>query len=134
MKNEHTTIPKTATRLGRETALKGRLRFTDSVSIRGRFEGEIDADGFLFVEDGADVRANIRVHSIVIGGIVHGNIVAEGRVEMLPGGRVFGNVKAAKIRIADGVVFEGKCEMVKNASNVDIFSQSLEELKTAAGR
>jgi cytoskeletal protein CcmA (bactofilin family) len=32
---------------------------------------------------------------------------------MLATGQVYGNIRTAKLNIADGVVFEGKCEMIK---------------------
>ncbi len=122
-------LPQTATRLGRETSLKGRLRFTDSVTISGRFEGQIDAEGFLYVEEGADVRADIKAGTIIIGGVVHGNVEATTRLEMLPTGKIYGNVRTSTLRIADGVVFEGKCEMIRNSDRVDIFSAPAGQLK-----
>ncbi len=48
---------------------------------------------------------------------------------MLPTGKIYGNVRTAKLRIADGVVFEGKCEMIRNSDRVDIFSTGAAQLK-----
>ena len=50
-------------------------------------------------------------------------------VEMLATSKIYGNVKSAKIRIADGVVFEGKCEMIRNVENFDVFSTVLKDLR-----
>lgn len=125
-------IEKTATKLGKKTSLRGTLRFSDSVMISGSFEGDIQATGFLYIDYGAVVRAGIRVRSIIIGGVVHGNVEATDTVEMLPSGQVYGNIRAAKLKIADGVVFEGKCEMIRNAESIDIFSAPVNELKKAA--
>ncbi len=126
--------PRTATRLGKNTELKGVLRFRDSLRVSGRFEGEIISDGFLFIEDGAEVKADIRVGSTIVAGVVRGNIHATDSLEMLPSGKIYGNVKAAKLRIADGVVFEGKCEMIKNANSVDIFAAPVHQLKSSVPR
>ena len=41
---------------------------------------------------------------------------------------MYGDVRTAKLKIADGVVFEGKCEMIKDQS-VDVFSAKTSELK-----
>ncbi len=123
------TTPRTITRLGRETTLKGKMKFKESVTISGRFEGEIDALGYLYIEDGADVRANVKAGTIIIGGVIHGNVEATERLEMLPSGKIYGNVRTAKLRIADGVVFEGKCEMIRNSDRVDIFSTGAAQLK-----
>ncbi|MEW5817145.1 MAG: polymer-forming cytoskeletal protein [Spirochaetota bacterium] len=124
-------IEKVCTTLGKETAFKGSMKFVKSLKIDGEFEGEIESKGFLYVEEGARVRANIKVGSIVIGGIIHGNIEAAEKLEMLSTGQVFGNVKTAKLRIADGVVFEGKCEMIKDPKNVNIFSAPVEKIKNS---
>jgi cytoskeletal protein CcmA (bactofilin family) len=78
------------------------------------------------------VKANIKVGSIVIGGVVHGNVEATERLEMLATGRVVGNIRTAKLNIADGVVFQGKCEMIRSPESVNIFSAPVEELKKAA--
>lgn len=119
-----------ATTLGRETNFSGSMRFTASLKIDGEFEGEIESSGFLYIEEGAEVRADIKVRSIVIGGVVHGNIIATEKLEMLATGQVFGNVTTSKLKIADGVVFEGKCEMIKDPDEVDIFSSSPNKIKS----
>jgi cytoskeletal protein CcmA (bactofilin family) len=120
---------KTESRLGSATVLKGTLKFSTSVRISGRFEGEIESTGFLYVEYGAEVRADIKAKSIVVGGVIHGNIEAYEKIEMLPSGKIYGNVRTAKLKIADGVIFEGKCEMIKRSDQVDVFAASIQQLK-----
>jgi cytoskeletal protein CcmA (bactofilin family) len=61
--------------------------------------------------------------------MVRGNIEAEGMVEMLETAKIYGNVRSAKLRIADGVVFEGRCEMIRKAESLDIFSAPVKELR-----
>lgn len=127
-------LPRIATRLGKRTSFNGRMRFTAPVKISGRFEGEIIAEGFLYIDEGAYVRADVTAGSIVIAGEVHGNVQAAQKVEMLATGKIYGNVRTAKLRIADGVVFEGKCEMLKNSESVDVFAAPVEQLKESAQR
>ena len=43
--------------------------------------------GFLYVEQGASITANIRVGSVVVGGTVKGNIEATEKLEMLSTGK-----------------------------------------------
>ncbi len=116
-------------KLGKDTILKGILKFDHSVRVQGKFEGSIESSGFLFIEEGAVVRAEIKANSIIIGGVVYGNIEAAEKVEMLSTGKIYGNVRTAKLKIADGVTFEGKCEMIKRSGQIDIFSLPLQELK-----
>jgi cytoskeletal protein CcmA (bactofilin family) len=129
---DHKGIEKISTTLGRETSFNGVMRFRDSLKIDGTFTGEIMSTGFLYIENGASVTANIRVGSVVIGGTVKGNVEATEKLEMLATGKVFGNIRTAKLKIADGVVFEGKCEMIKNPQGLNIFSGPVEQLKKAA--
>ncbi len=132
-KNEdHKGIERITTTLGRETDFNGVMRFKDSLKIDGSFSGEIVSTGFLYVEQGASITANIRVGSVVVGGTIKGNIEATEKLEMLATGKVFGNIRTAKLKIADGVVFEGKCEMIKNPQAVNVFSGSVEQLKKNA--
>jgi cytoskeletal protein CcmA (bactofilin family) len=129
--NEHKGIEKITTTLGKETSFDGVLRFKESLKIDGTFEGQIESPGFLYIENGATVKADIKVGSVVVGGVVRGNIEASERLEMLTTGKVFGNIRTAKLNIADGVVFEGKCEMIKNPDKLDIFSAPVGNIKKA---
>lgn len=122
-------IEKTAALLGKDASLDGTLRFSKSLRICGKFQGIIDATGFLNVDAGAEVRADIKAYSAVISGLVMGNIEVEDRLEMTSGSHVCGNIKAAKLKIADGVFFEGKCSMIKPGQEIDLFSSNREELK-----
>ncbi|HPO50504.1 MAG TPA: polymer-forming cytoskeletal protein [Spirochaetota bacterium] len=104
---------KIKTILGKNTIFNGNLSFKDSLKINGTFIGNIEALGLLVVGENASVQANIRAKSIVVYGTVKGDVNAEEKVEMLSTGRVYGNIKAKKIKIADGVIFNGKCEIIK---------------------
>ncbi|HEQ72136.1 MAG TPA: cell division protein [Spirochaetia bacterium] len=127
---EHTRRDE-ATTLGKETVFKGTLRFTDSLCILGKFSGEIISPGRLTIAEGAEVKANIRVGSVTVGGVVRGNILAKHKLEMLATGKVIGNISTSKLKIADGVIFEGKCEMIKDPDKIDIFGQTADALKKA---
>ena len=127
--DDHKTAERITTTLGRETDFNGVMRFRDSLKIDGSFSGEIVSTGFLYVEQGAVITANIRVGSVVVGGTVKGNIEATEKLEMLATGKVYGNIRTAKLKIADGVVFEGKCEMIRNPQSVNVFSGPVDQLK-----
>lgn len=129
---EPITKDKIRTTLGKETNFNGLMRFKDSLKIDGKFQGEIISNGFLYIESGAVVKANIKVGSIIIGGVVRGNVEAIEKLEMLTTGQVFGNIRTAKLKIADGVVFDGKCEMIKNPESIEVFSDDVEALKKQA--
>lgn len=107
-----------ATLFDKDTEFYGDLNFTKSVQINGYFEGEIISEGFLVVGEGAEIKANIKAKSVIINGTVHGNIEASVNVEIQEKGKLYGNIRTAKLKIADGVLFEGSCEMIKTSDKV----------------
>lgn len=109
---EHGTI---STILGKETSFNGVLTFKKPLQICGEFFGEIISDGYVLISDGAVIKANIKAHTVVVGGHVTGNVIATERLEMLSTGKVIGNIKTAKLQIADGVIFDGNCEMIQSS-------------------
>ncbi len=121
------------TTLGKETLFAGTMRFTDSLKINGTLKGEIISEGILYIEEGAVIDADIQVGSAVIAGVVNGNIIATDKLEIMTSGKVYGNIRTARLRIADGVVFKGKCEMIRDPKTVDIFSARVEKLKKTVG-
>ena len=127
--NDLKGIERIATTLGKETNFSGIMKFKTSLKIDGKFQGKINSSGFLYVEDGAVINADIDVGSVIIGGYVKGNVTAKENLELLPTGQLFGDIKTAKLKIADGVVFEGKCEMIRDDDKVDIFSARADDLK-----
>ncbi len=127
--NDLKVIETITTTLGSETNFSGTMKFQSSLKINGNFQGKIISPGFLYVEEGAVINADINVGSVVIGGYVKGNVEAREKLELLPTGQLYGNVRTAKLKIADGVVFEGKCEMIRDEQNIDIFSDRVDEIK-----
>ncbi|MDR3237268.1 MAG: polymer-forming cytoskeletal protein [Spirochaetia bacterium] len=103
------------TLFAKDTEFSGDLSFSKSLQINGKFDGEITNGGYLVVEEGAEVRANIKVKTVILKGTVYGNIEAENKLEIHANGRLYGNIRTSQLKIADGVVFEGRCEMIKPA-------------------
>ena len=97
--------------LGKGSDFQGKLTFEGSVRIDGRFTGEILTDGHLIIGEGAQVQAEIRVGTVQIYGNVTGNVTASDRVDLLGGARLIGDVKAARLTIADGASFKGNVDM-----------------------
>ncbi len=102
-----------ATVFGKDTSFYSDLSFKKSLQINGYFEGEIVDGGYLVIGEGAEVKANISAKTVIVKGTVRGNVEALARLEIHDNGKLYGNIRTAKLKIADGVVFEGKCEMIK---------------------
>lgn len=103
-----------ATVFSKDTELSGDLSFKKSLQINGTFEGEITSGGILVVGEGAEVKANIRARTVILKGTIKGNVIADERLEIHQEGKLYGNIRTSQLKIADGVVFEGKCEMIRD--------------------
>ncbi|HNY22809.1 MAG TPA: polymer-forming cytoskeletal protein [Treponemataceae bacterium] len=125
---------RSVTVFGEKTKFRGVLRFSEELHIAGSFDGTIDAQGALVVKKGATCKADyIKAAFIVIDGNVHGDLTAGDRIEMRSGSSVSGNITASRLRIADGVAFEGNVEMIRANPEIDLFSTRTELLKDQLG-
>jgi cytoskeletal protein CcmA (bactofilin family) len=116
--------------LGKTTRFTGILKFETTLRIQGSFNGTIDAAGDLIVDRDAVVEADhITVSSLTVYGNISGTVQALDKVDMMSGARVRGDISAARLRIADGVLFEGKCKMTGVDKDVEIFHRPTEEIK-----
>jgi cytoskeletal protein CcmA (bactofilin family) len=116
--------------LGKTTSFTGVLKFETTLRIQGSFKGTIEAAGALIVDRDAVVEADhITVSSLTVYGSVSGAVQALDKVDMMSGAKVHGDVSAARLRIADGVLFEGQCRMTGVDKDVEIFSRPTEEIK-----
>ena len=118
--------------LRKTTSFTGVLKFKTTLRIQGNFKGTIIAEGDLIVDKDAVVEADhITVGSLTIYGNISGTVHALNKVDMMSGAKVQGDVSAAKLRIADGVLFEGKCKMtsMEKDRDIEIFHRPTEEIK-----
>jgi cytoskeletal protein CcmA (bactofilin family) len=116
--------------LGKTTNFTGILKFAATIHIQGSFRGTIDASGDLIVDKEAVVDADhITVNSLTVFGSISGTVHAMDKVDMMSGAKVHGDVSAARLRIADGVLFDGKCKMTNVEKDIEIFHRPAEEIK-----
>ena len=97
--------------LGKGSEFEGKLTFTGTVRIDGKFTGEIASKDILIIGDSAKVKADIESGTIIISGEVTGNIRALKKLEILAPGRLHGNITAPVLLIEEGVIFQGNCQM-----------------------
>ena len=111
-----------------DASMKGTLSFNDPVNLRinGKFEGTLDTKGSLTVGQTAVVIADMVGDNIVIGGRVRGRITAKERLTLLPTAIVDGDIFPARLNIAEGAVFEGKCSMLHDFLNAQEVARYLE--------
>lgn len=97
-----------STVIGPGLAVKGELRGEGTLTVLGQFEGDIALHGAFHVGPEGRVDANITATSIVVAGVVRGNLSAETRVDILPSGSLTGTVKSGSFAAADGATVKGE--------------------------
>ena len=94
-----------------DAEFKGSLKFKDSLRIDGSFEGEIDSDGTLFVGKSGVIKAEISIGNIIVEGKIEGNVTCKDKIELRSSARIFGDIEAKRLTIAEGVNIVGKCSV-----------------------
>ncbi|MEK7782213.1 MAG: polymer-forming cytoskeletal protein [Verrucomicrobiota bacterium] len=109
-----TTVSNSKNVLGSDVEIKGTLKFTGELTFEGKLEGEIHTDGTLNLGDSAVINGNIEAQSVVVRGKVNGNIVAKEKIDIKAKAELFGDIKATKLVIEEGVTYVGKTEVNPN--------------------
>lgn len=97
--------------IGPGITIEGEVTSEDEVVVAGVLKGKLAVDGPVTIESEGQVEADIDAHTVSIGGNVTGNVTVTERVDLLAGGRLIGDVKAARLTIADGASFKGNVDM-----------------------
>jgi cytoskeletal protein CcmA (bactofilin family) len=97
--------------IGAGITIEGEITTDEDVVVHGTVRGKLQAKEGVAVESGAVVEADIHGGPLTVAGSVTGNITSTDRVDLQPGARVIGNVKAVRITIADGAQFKGNVDM-----------------------
>ena len=100
--------------LNSDVEIKGSLKFAGELTFEGKLEGEINTDGVLTLGDSAVINGNIAAQSVVVRGKITGNISAKEKIEIKAKAEVFGDIRATKLAIEEGVIFVGKTEVNPN--------------------
>ena len=97
--------------LAEDIDFSGTMKFKNSLMIKGKFDGKIDAEGHLILGPHAIVKATIRAGVVTNYGKIIGNVEAIKKLELLKGAELNGDVKAPDLIIESGCLFNGNCAM-----------------------
>lgn len=103
--------------VGNGTQLKGDVSFPGTFRVDGLLEGKIVRGEVLIVGEQGQVKGQIEVGCLMVGGEVQGSITARERVELLEASRVTGLIRTPRLVVAEGAVLNGKLEMAGSGDN-----------------
>ena len=103
--------------IGGQSEVTGDLNVKGTLQVDGLVKGQIKADCVLLTES-SRIKGDIIAHKIIVSGRVEGNLKAEEALEILPKGKVIGDVFTNKISVAEGGELNGKVVMSERDSKI----------------
>jgi cytoskeletal protein CcmA (bactofilin family) len=97
--------------IARGMEFKGCLRYSGTVRIDGKMEGEIITDGTVLIGRGAVIFAQVQARKVLCLGQITGDIVASEKVRFLAPAVLTGSVTAPIVAMEEGVLFSGTLDM-----------------------
>jgi len=117
--------------IGENSYFTGTFLINGSLRIDGRFEGKYLQAEQLYIGRGGKIRTNINAVSVIVEGLVVGNISASSRVLLMPTAKILGDIKTPELIIQNGVILEGRCTISNDlkSSAKDLISVEYEKNK-----
>ena len=110
--------------IGEGTRFRGEFDLNGLLRIDGDFSGTIRTKGKILIGLNGRAECNIYAETIVVGGIVRGNIFSTDKVVILSTGMMIGDIAAPRLIVEEGVILNG---------NVRISGRSSSEALVASG-
>ena len=102
--------------LGSDALFKGALSFEGTVRIDGKFEGQVDTNDTLVIGETGDMKADVKVGTLVCKGKLNGSVVALQKIEMHPASKITGYIQTPALSIELGAVLDGHLNMTEGES------------------
>lgn len=93
-----------------DLTLEGKIEGNGNVRVAGRFKGDVNVQGDLTIEKGAQISGQVSAKNVVVEGTLEGNITRAERVELRQSASVTGDVKAASLIVAAGSKMRGQVD------------------------
>lgn len=112
--------------IGENSYFTGTFHVNGSLRVDGRFEGKYLQADQLYIGPAGKIRTNINAISVIVEGLVIGNINSSNRVILMPTARILGDIKTPELIIQNGVILEGRCTI---ANDLKSSAKSLIEIE-----
>ncbi len=109
--------------IGPGTIIEGKLRSRGNIRIDGKVVGELYASETISVGLSGEVEGSVSAKNVSIGGKVRGSINAQEKLIFENKAVVQGDIKAARLVIDEGAIFDGNCSMTNAKTSVQSAEQ-----------
>ena len=97
--------------IGSEAYFQGTLTAKGSLKIDGRIDGSLVDAKTVTIGKTGKIKGDISCEVCYVCGEVKGNVTALNHIEAMPGSRIEGDLRAPKIILESGAIFNGNCRM-----------------------
>ena len=117
------------TLIGKGSFVRGDLKVNGFIRIDGDIAGNLETDGAVIISEKARILGNVTAKSIIVGGIIIGDITAKEGIKLLSSSAVIGNIMSRRVQMEDKVIFHGHCISIENEENYEKSSESFLQAK-----
>ena len=107
------------TMVGPGAFITGDLKLEGFTRVDGDIYGNLETTGKLIIGENARIRGSLTAKSVIVIGIVEGDIVAPESVHLFSSAVVLGDVISRKIKAEEKVVIEGYCISIENPEDFE---------------
>jgi len=97
--------------LGSGAVIEGRIHTDGSIRIDGRLVGDAVAKSDAAIGEAGIVEGSLSARNISVAGKVQGELVAAEKLTLEARSVIQGDIRAAKLVVDEGAMFDGKCAM-----------------------
>jgi len=116
--------------IGPNTNVAGDLEAGGFTRIDGGIRGDVRAKGRVVIGERARIKGNVTGKDITIGGVVCGNIIADGHLIILSSAIIMGDIISRRIQADDGCFINGRIAVCQNDED---WSKTVTDYRDAQG-
>jgi cytoskeletal protein CcmA (bactofilin family) len=104
------------TLIAANTSFEGKIKTEGSIRIDGKFVGDINAKANAAIGTSGSIDGTLTARNITIAGKISGTVTALEKLVLETKSIMQGDIRAAKLVVDEGAMFDGKCDMKQGAS------------------
>jgi len=103
--------------VGAGAVIEGNIRTEGSIRVDGKLVGEAVAKSNAAVGEAGIIEGSLTARNISVAGKVQGNLTATEKLTLESKSIVSGDLRATRLVIDEGAMFDGKCAMSSGAAS-----------------
>ena len=103
--------------IGAGAVIEGKIKTEGSIRIDGKLVGDVHAKANAAVGPVGSIEGNLTGRNITVAGKIQGSVSASEKLILESKSIVRGDIRAARLVVDEGAMFDGKCAMTSRSSD-----------------